>query len=95
MENIKNNHKNDLNNMNDEAHSLEQKNIYYNCPECQSVIEILKLDEEFIEFNCNNNHNNKMKIKEYLDKIKEYVINIKKNIYHIVLNVISIYVKNV
>ena len=71
MENIKNNHKNDLNNMNEEAPSLEQKNIYYNCPECQSAIEILKLDEEFIEFNCNNNHNNKMKIKEYLDKIKE------------------------
>ena len=47
MENIKNNHKNDLNNMNEEAPSLEQKNIYYNCPECQSVIEILKLDEEF------------------------------------------------
>ena len=71
MENIKNNHKNDLNNMNEETLSSEQKNIYYNCPECQSVIEILKLDEEFIEFNCNNNHNNKMKIKEYLDKIKE------------------------
>ena len=71
MEIIKNNHKNDLNNMNEETPSLEQKNIYYNCPECQSAIEILKLDEEFIEFNCNNNHNNKMKIKEYLDKIKE------------------------
>ena len=60
----------DLPNMN-EAPPLEPKNICYNCSECQSAIEIVKLDEEFIEFKCNNNHNIKMNIKEYLDKLKE------------------------
>ena len=71
MEDIKNNIKKELHNLN-EAPPLEPKNFYYNCPECQSAIEILKLDEEFIEFKCNNNHNIKMNIKEYLDKLKEY-----------------------
>lgn len=43
---------------------LESKNKYYNCSECQLVIEIIKIDEEFIEFRCKNNHNIKMNIKE-------------------------------
>ena len=97
MKDIEINFKKDLNNIH-EVPLLAQKNIYYNCSECQSVIEIMKLDEEYIEFKCCNNHNIKMKIKKYLDKIKEfkdrmelnddtflndrYAISIKRNIYH-------------
>ena len=44
---------------------------YYSCSECQSEMEIIKLDEEFIEFKCNKNHDIRINIKEYLDKIKE------------------------
>ena len=71
MEDIKINLTKDLSNMN-EAPPLESKNICYNCSECQSEIEIIKIDEELIEFKCNNNHNIKMNIKDYLDKLKEY-----------------------
>ena len=62
---------NDLNHMNEEVPQQESKNIYYNCPECQSAIEIVESNDEVIKFNCNNNHNIVMKIKEYLDKLKE------------------------
>ena len=51
---------------------LNSNNIYYNCSECPSVIEINKIDEEFIEFKCNNNHDKKMDIKDYLDKMKKF-----------------------
>ena len=60
-----------INKNNNEAPLSESKNLYYNCSECSSVIEILKIDEEYIEFKCNNNHNIKINIKEYLAKIKE------------------------
>ena len=43
-----------------------------NCSECQSVIEIISIDEDNIEFKCNNNHYLKMDIKEYLNKMKKY-----------------------
>ena len=50
--------------------------IYYNCYECSSLIEITSIDEEknFIEFNClnkekNHNKNSTMPLKEYLEKI--------------------------
>ena len=71
MEDITINIKKNLNNL-DDISTLEPKTIYYNCLECQSPIEIVKLDEEFVEFKCINNHNIKMTIKEYLDKLKEY-----------------------
>ena len=71
MEDIKNSLKKNLEHIDERVKPFELKNTYYSCSECQSAIEILKLDEEFIEFNCNNNHNIKMKIKEYLDKLKE------------------------
>jgi len=49
-------------------------NIGYNCLECSSLIEILSINENnnTIEFKCinNNNHNNKIKIKDYLEKMK-------------------------
>ena len=62
-----------------EAPTLKSDKLYYNCSECQSLIEIIKIDEEYIEFKCNNNHNIKINIKEYLDKIKEYKNKIKLN----------------
>ena len=71
MQNIERNFKKDLNNV-DDIPSFEQKKYFYNCPECQSEIEIVKLQEQTIEFKCNNNHNFKMYIKKFLDKIKEY-----------------------
>ena len=53
--------------------------LYYNCSECSSLIEIISIDEEnnFIEFNCLNkekNHNKKirMSLKEYLKNMKKY-----------------------
>ena len=58
-----------------ETPSLESNKIFYNCSEFNSVIEIVKINEEFIEFKCNNNHEIKMNIKEYLDKIKENKLN--------------------
>ena len=56
----------------EESPILKSNKISYNCSECQSLIEIIEIDEEYIEFKCNNNHNIKMNIKEYLNKIKEY-----------------------
>ena len=71
MEDIKIEMKKDLDNMND-APPLKQKKMYYNCSECPSVIEIINIDDESIEFKCNNEHKIKTSIKEYLNKIKEY-----------------------
>ena len=52
---------------------LQSKNIYYNCSECSSAIQILFVDEKEIEFRCSNNdHHIKMKINEYLEKMKSY-----------------------
>ena len=47
-----------------------EDNEIYNCSECQSSIEIINLDEEFFEFKCNNDHDIKINIKEYLNKLK-------------------------
>ena len=63
--------------MND-APPLDIKNCLYNCSECSSNIEITSLDENNIEFTCNNNHNLKIEIKEYLKSMKQYN-NIKLN----------------
>ena len=71
MEEIKINLQRELNDMND-APILESNQILYNCSECASVIEIVSIDQDNIEFQCQNNHNKKIKIKEYLDKMKEY-----------------------
>ena len=53
----------------------ELNEIYYNCTECQSSIEILSINEKecSIEFRCiNNNHKIKMSIKEYFEKMQDY-----------------------
>ena len=51
--------------------SNQFKNIYYGCPECESLIEILTLDEENITFKCNNKikqHELTLSIEEYMKK---------------------------
>jgi len=56
----------------------EDNNIYYNCPECPSLIEILSIDEENnnIEYNCLNkkyfHSKNIISIKEYLSKMRRF-----------------------
>ena len=56
----------------------EQTNIneiFYNCTECSSSIEIISLDEKgsTIEFQCiSKNHKKKMSIKEYITKMKNF-----------------------
>ena len=44
--------------------------INYNCSDCSSLIEIIYIDENKIEFKCTNNHKIKIDIKEYLNKMK-------------------------
>ena len=54
---------------------MELNEIYYNCSECSSSVEILSINEKEsnIEFKCiNNNHKIKMLIKDYLDKMKKF-----------------------
>jgi len=50
--------------------------IYYNCTECSSLIEIISFDEEnnMIEFKCTNKNSHKLKmpIKEYLEKMEKF-----------------------
>ena len=60
------------------APTLRLNNIYFNCSECPSTIEILSLNEQEIEFKCVNKHHIKMEIKEYINKMKKYN-NIKIN----------------
>ena len=60
--------------------SMKLNEIYYNCTECSSPIEILYINEKtnIIEFKCtNNNHRKKLSIKEYINKNKKFY---KKNI---------------
>ena len=53
--------------------SNQFKNIYYGCSECESLIEILTLDEENITFKCNNKvkqHELTLSIEDYINKMK-------------------------
>ena len=54
-----------------------QENEGYNCSECSSVIEILYINEDEINFQCINNsdHNKSLKINEYLEKMSKYIEN--------------------
>ena len=49
------------------------KEIYYNCTECNALIEILSIDEKenTIEFLCSNQHKKLKPIKEFLDKMMD------------------------
>ena len=55
-----------------EAPPSQSNNMYYNCSECPSIIEIISINENNIEYKCNNNHNNNIEIKEYLKNMKKY-----------------------
>ena len=57
--------------MND-APPLEKDKIYFNCSDCSSTIEIISLNEDIIEFKCDNEHNKKMEINNYLDDMKKF-----------------------
>ena len=57
------------------SEKFQLKEIYYNCTECSSSIEIISINEEesTIEFKCtNNNHKGKISIKVYLEKMKVF-----------------------
>ena len=59
------------------SEKMQLNEIYYNCTECASLIEILDLNERknIIEFKClnrNNPHKRKMPIIEFLNKMKKY-----------------------
>ena len=64
---------------NNENNKIElNDNIYYNCTECSSLIEIISINEQsnMIEFKClseNNNHERKkMSLTEYLNKKNKF-----------------------
>ena len=55
--------------------SMKLNEIYYNCTECSSPIEIIYINEKIniIEFKCiNNNHIKKLPIKEYIEEMKKF-----------------------
>ena len=53
--------------------NIELEQNYYNCTECSSLIEIISINEDIIEFVClnkENNHGKKiMSLKEYCEKM--------------------------
>ena len=52
------------------SNQLQLRELYYNCSECSSPIEIISINEGFIEFKCiNNNKKIKISIKDYLDEM--------------------------
>ena len=52
---------------------IDNKFIGYNCSECESLIMILLLNENNIEFKCkDNNHSKRLYIKEYIEKMQKY-----------------------
>ena len=58
------------------SEQIQLNEIYYNCTECSSPIEILSINETecTIEFECinNNSHNLKMPIKVFIKKMKDF-----------------------
>ena len=55
--------------------SINQNELFYNCTECASEIEVLSINENecTIEFQCiNNKHKKKMSIKQYINKMKNF-----------------------
>ena len=54
---------------------IKLNEIYYNCNECSSPIEIITINEKtnIIEFQCiNNHHQKKLSIKEYINEMKKF-----------------------
>ena len=63
--------------------SNQFSNIYYGCSECESLIEILTLDEKNIKFKCNNKikqHELTLSIKEYMEYINKMKMNERKEL---------------
>ena len=61
--------------INESSEQNKLNEIFYNCSECPSPIEIISIDlkENIIEFKCiNNNHKEKMLIKEYINRMKTF-----------------------
>ena len=55
------------------SNQIQLNEIYYNCNECSSPIEIISINENSIEFKCiNNNHKKKILIKDYIKEMKKY-----------------------
>ena len=57
------------------SEQLQLNEIYYNCTECSSSIEILSINEieSTIEFRCiNNNHKGKVQLRDYIEKMKDF-----------------------
>ena len=52
---------------------LKKSKIYYNCPECYSLIDIISINENnnTIEFKCTQNHKEIISIKEFLTNMDE------------------------
>ena len=53
----------------------ELNEIYYNCSECSSHIEILSIKNDIIEFKClnkNKRHKKILSIKEYINNMQQY-----------------------
>ena len=58
-----------------ENETMKLNEMYYNCTECSSPIEILYINEKtnIIEFKCiTNNHIKRLLIKEYIQEMKKY-----------------------
>ena len=56
-----------------EPELFQLNEIYYNCIDCSSSIEIISIKDNYIEYRCiNNNHERKILIKEYIEKMKKY-----------------------
>ena len=56
-------------------HLSHLNDIYYNCSECFSPIEIINMNEKtnIIEFQCiNSKHRKKISIKEYIIEMKKF-----------------------
>ena len=55
-----------------DAPTYQIDNIFYNCTECLSMIEIIEINIDKIKFKCLNNkeHIKEIEIKEYLEKMK-------------------------
>ena len=48
------------------------REIFYNCTECSSLIEILLINKYNIKFRCIKGHIISMQISEYLEEMKKY-----------------------
>ena len=62
------------------SNEIEMNELYYNCSECSSMIEILSLEEEknIIEFKCLNNDKDNINHDKIIMPLKDYLKNMKR-----------------